>query len=244
MKDKTEFEIELFNPTQKHVLAKIKLNDTYISGGGVVLRPGERVFLERFLDSNNRFKFSTYIVEKGNSQVDSAIANNGAVQIEFYDEYVKPNYNQDFYYYQSLPIFNPINPIHHAYFSSGTISAGTNVSCANSLTTSNFSTTTNFTNSLNTAISRKIDSSRTLNKAELSSTKETGTVDKGSISEQRFTNSSREFNSFVSNIVSYQILPESEKIYAKEDLVVYCTECGSKKKKDNHKFCPHCGNKY
>jgi uncharacterized membrane protein YvbJ len=27
-------------------------------------------------------------------------------------------------------------------------------------------------------------------------------------------------------------------------LVTYCTECGSKRKKDTHKFCPHCGTKF
>ena len=56
LNDGDEYEIELFNPTQEVVLAKIKLDGNYISGGGIVLRRGERVFLERFLDSPNKLK--------------------------------------------------------------------------------------------------------------------------------------------------------------------------------------------
>jgi DNA-directed RNA polymerase subunit RPC12/RpoP len=42
----------------------------------------------------------------------------------------------------------------------------------------------------------------------------------------------------------WKIKPNSQKPLVKEDLVIYCTECGSKRKKDNHNFCPHCGTKY
>jgi len=45
MDNGTEFEIELYNPTQNTVLSKISVNNQLISYSGVVLRPGERVFL-------------------------------------------------------------------------------------------------------------------------------------------------------------------------------------------------------
>ena len=51
LNDKDNFEFEIHNPTQKSVLCKIKLNGEYISTSGVVIRPGQRVFLERFLSS-------------------------------------------------------------------------------------------------------------------------------------------------------------------------------------------------
>ncbi len=35
-----------------------------------------------------------------------------------------------------------------------------------------------------------------------------------------------------------------QQVVVKEDLKVFCTECGSKRKKDSHKFCPHCGTKF
>ena len=85
LNNKDNFEFEIHNPKQKSVLCKIKLNGEYISTSGVVLRPGQRVFLERFLDSNNKFEFSTYEV-KDTSENRSAIDLNGDVEIEFYDE--------------------------------------------------------------------------------------------------------------------------------------------------------------
>ena len=86
LNDKDNFEFEIHNPTQKSVLCKIKLNGEYIStSGGVVIRPGQRVFLERFLDTNNKFEFSTYEV-KDTSLNRTAIDLNGDVRIEFYNE--------------------------------------------------------------------------------------------------------------------------------------------------------------
>jgi len=80
-----EFEIELFNPTQNKVLAKIELNGKSI-GNGIVLRPGERVFLERYLDEAKKFLFETYVVNGNNKEVQESIAKNGDVVVKFYDE--------------------------------------------------------------------------------------------------------------------------------------------------------------
>lgn len=79
-----EFQIELFNPTQGKVLTTIKLNNKPISGG-LVLRPGERVFLDRFLDTNKKFLFDTYDVENTKS-ARKAIEPNGDVEIAFFKE--------------------------------------------------------------------------------------------------------------------------------------------------------------
>jgi len=86
LKDGTEFEIELFNPTKSVVLAKIKLNGKFINGGGLVLNPGQRVFLERFLEEDKKFKFSTYLVDNKNEIVEQAIKDNGVVEVYFYNE--------------------------------------------------------------------------------------------------------------------------------------------------------------
>ena len=48
-----EFQIELANLTTEVVLAKIILNGKAISQGGLVLNPGQRVFLDRYF-----FRFS------------------------------------------------------------------------------------------------------------------------------------------------------------------------------------------
>ena len=82
-----EFEVELYNPTQNKVLAKIEMNGNSI-GAGIILRPGERVFLERFLNESKKFLFETYNVEGDDKSVEKSIAKNGEVIVKFYDEYV------------------------------------------------------------------------------------------------------------------------------------------------------------
>jgi len=73
---------------------------------------------------------------------------------------------------------------------------------------------------------------------------ETGRVEKGSESDQSFVFDNSTFNSYPCKTNWWKIKPVSTKVLVREDLVVYCTECGAKRKKDNHKFCPHCGTKY
>jgi hypothetical protein len=81
----TEFQIELFNPTTDVVLAKITLNGNPISQGGLVLNPGQRVFLERYLDIAKKFLFDTYEVSN-TKEVQKAIENNGDFKVEFFKE--------------------------------------------------------------------------------------------------------------------------------------------------------------
>ena len=81
-----EFQIELFNPTQDVVLAKISLNGKAISQGGLVLNPGQRVFLDRYIDVAKKFLFDTYEVSGQSEEVKKAIENNGDIKVEFYRE--------------------------------------------------------------------------------------------------------------------------------------------------------------
>lgn len=102
MQSGQEFSVELFNPTQDIIAAKIYLNDKAISDRVLVLKPGERAFLERYIDSASKLKFETYSVE--NSTVaKQAIANNGKVRVEFFRE-KRPQ-----------PQINVGNPIHIPY---------------------------------------------------------------------------------------------------------------------------------
>lgn len=84
LKDNTEFQIRLINPTSNSVLAKIKMNGQYISSSGIVLRPGEDMTLDRYIDTPNKFVFQTYKTIK---ELKHAIRNNGTIDIEFYNEY-------------------------------------------------------------------------------------------------------------------------------------------------------------
>ena len=139
-----EFEIELFNPTSNKVMAKIDLNGISI-GPGVVLRPGERVFLERYLNEAKKFLFETYEVDGNNRDVQRAIANNGDVAIKFYCEtpppvpYVSPTIWTTTYW-------PPITHTHHYYSHTGGPVFG---SPSNTVTSSSGNST--FTSSANNA---------------------------------------------------------------------------------------------
>ena len=239
LSDGDEYEIELFNPTQDVILAKIKLDGNYISGGGIVLRRGERVFLERFLDSPNKFKFSTYEVNGKNQEVQEAIANNGNVEVEFYSEYQPtiPNrtlYGNGLVYNGSSTTTHTINGNPITFTTTG----GTNF-VSSTLTSGTANVSTFYNHSLS-------KSENVLRKAHLTDRKvETGTTEMGSGSEQTFQHTNKTFNSFAFYNVSWKILPKSQKQYTAEEVSVnYCGNCGAKRKKSSFKFCPHCGTQF
>ena len=92
LKNGTSFEIELFNPKQIKVLTKIFLNGISISHSGIVLNPGQRVFLERWLDDPKKFLFETYDVEDS-KEAKQAIAQNGMIHVEFYDQIISQHHS-------------------------------------------------------------------------------------------------------------------------------------------------------
>jgi hypothetical protein len=232
LNDKDNFEFEIHNPTQKSILCKIKLNGEYISSTGIIVRPGQRVFLERFLDSNNKFEFSTYEV-KDTTENRSAIDLNGDVRIEFYNEQVYvPYYGTTLGGNSSLSNQNIF-----ASNNTGTLNYPDGVRTY----TSNNSNTMYFTN-----VSSVVGETTTTHKpnSNIRSKKsiETGRVEKGEKSNQKFTQSYENFDYFVSHQVSLKILPLSNKNKTVDEIKQYCTECGTKTK-SKYKFCPSCGNK-
>lgn len=86
LNDKQNFQIELYNPTSADILAVIYINNKKLEGGGIVLRPAERVFLDRHISTNNKFVFNTYSVSGEKSEIEHAIQNNGFISVEFYRE--------------------------------------------------------------------------------------------------------------------------------------------------------------
>lgn len=214
LNDKDNFEFEIHNPTQKSVLCKIKINGEYISTSGVVIRPGQRVFLERFLDTNNKFEFSTYEV-KDTSANRTAIDLNGDVRIEFYNEQTyQPNYGLYVNGSSTIGTGSPLWAIKRI-FDYGNMT----------FTTSNSAPTAYYSNT-----------------SSVSNTIETGRVEKGQKSKQQFTNSYQNFEYNVSHQISLKILPLGTKNKTTDDIKHYCTECGTKTK-SKYKFCPSCGNK-
>ena len=85
LKSGTHFEIELFNPTQIKVLAQIKIDGVDISQAGIAIRPGERVFLDRWIDVPLKFLFETYEADLTDTS-NKSIESNGKIHVEFYNE--------------------------------------------------------------------------------------------------------------------------------------------------------------
>jgi hypothetical protein len=250
-----EFQLELFNPSSTTVLAKIKLDGSYISGGGIVLKPGQRVFLERYLDDPRKFKFETYEVDGTSNEVLDAISGNGDVVIDFFDEYKQPVWNNNITYGGSFggPIHtynsNPLNI--NAGYVNGQTTTNINYSSTNtagvSFTTTSMSNTFEGPNKRGVLRSLKSKpNSRSEVTMDMLSTDsiETGRVEKGGKSDQSFKTVDKTFNHYACSTSIWKILPVSQQVFEKQDLKVYCGNCGTKKRRDSHLFCPHCGEKY
>ena len=251
LNDGDEFQIQLFNPQKFVIAAEIYINGEKLSNR-LILNPGQRVWLERYLDNKHKFKFSTYEVEGNDADVKQAIKDNGDITVKFYKEtrtkeynnYKLKNYDIIFtngnstgldtvYSSPSWTTNNLGNSVTTAYYSS----ASTVEPVFSTLTTSC---------SLNSAVST-LDAYTTTTSANTISIKnddmicETGRIEEGSISNQEFETVNKSFEYFAFKTEKIKLMPVSQKPYTAGDLQkLYCTECG-KKIKSQFKFCPYCG---
>jgi hypothetical protein len=243
LKNGDEFQLELFNPSTNTVLSKIKLDGNYISGGGIVLKPGQRIFLERYLDDARKFKFETYEVDGTSNEVLDAISGNGDVVIDFFDEYKQPVWTNNISY---------CGPIHTYSTNTGGVTFTTNGFAGSTTGTASYSTLTAGVNStMFNASSGNLNICSLSNKEFIGNKKEvtmdsleTGRVEKGGKSDQSFQTVNKSFNHYSCSTSVWKILPESQKVFEKQDLKVYCGNCGKKRKKDSDKFCSSCGTKF
>ena len=271
LENNTEFQIELFNPTTDTVLAKIELNGKTIGQAGLVLRPGQRVFLERYFDVAKKFKFETYEVSN-TAEVQKAIAENGDLKVQFFKE-SKPYYSNPI-----LFVGNSNNGLWNSqppYYGSGTPdwmlrgsnSAGANINASNGMNTTTLYnsssgtltsctlSTANFNNladakksevtmdMLNMDLEKESPSSNSLGK-RLRKTKsiETGRVEAGSSSDQKFDYVDKSFDYYAFHTVEYKMLPVSQKVNTVNDVNIkrFCTNCAAKHT-PTAKFCSQCG---
>lgn len=217
LKDKTSFEIELNNPTQSKILAKIEMNGKLISNSGIVLRPGERVFLERWIDENRQFLFETYEVQNSKNNKE-AVEQNGEITILFYDETVIVNYNPPTYFGGSFGTTGD-----NTFYCSTT----NNKIGASTLTSSSY----NVTNDSHSGV-------------PCSDSLETGRAEKGEDSKQELAYESASFNNYTSSVVKLKIIPESLQQKTVSQIRNYCSNCGTRNKAASWSFCPKCGSKF
>jgi hypothetical protein len=218
-----EFEIELFNPLTVSVLADIKLNGQSISKTGLVVKPGQRIYLDCFIDDRKKFKFSTYEIENSGEALE-ATANNGVLEVFFYKEDVisLDNWQRRFdriivekhYPYNPYPWYNPYRV--YCGTSNGTVGSINTVLTTNGSNSIIGTTTTSngiySANSINCSYTSVVDLPN-LNVAGSLSTNsiETGRVEKGENSKQKFTEVDMEFEKHYITSTIIQILPESRK---------------------------------
>lgn len=237
LRDKQEFELGLTNYTTSTVVAMISMNGKAISTSGLVIKPGQTVFLERFIDDSRKFLFETYTIDNTPEGL-KAIQNNGDVEIKFYKEK------------------EPTIPISYTVTNTGTdwfncTNTGTTSSCFYGATTSGYGG--QHVNSVSKGLKSRGASGQGASMDMMSmfpdtkldeKFRETGRVEKGSNSNQRFTNYSGEFESWAFQTTSLKLLPIKYKPVEISELATYCVSCGTKNKKGNYRFCPKCGTKY
>lgn len=259
LNDGTEFQIYLKNPYQTHLGIKIYVNNQSI-GNMLVLKPGQSFWLDRFVNENKRFLFSTYDVED-TAEMRYAINNNGKVKIEFFHERESKalTYNPNSITWINANDYNGYN----LYSSVTTGSASNNVNSVNTVLNAScdanstyYNSTSKITASSACADRGVVDASADTFTLELSSCNsnpkktrsknsslETGRVEKGSRSNQEFEYCDIDFDYYPFKTEHINILPTSwKKVNVEETRRRYCSQCG-KKVSPKDKFCSNCGAK-
>lgn len=226
LENDSNFEIELFNPLTVSVLADIKLNGQSISKTGLVVKPGQRVYLDCFIDDKKKFIFKTYDVEDTGEVLD-AIQKNGLLEVFFYKEDVialnnwKTRFDriivEKWYpYYHTYPSYPNIWCSSGGYSGTVTTLGGTTFTTNSSNALVGTTTTSNaFYSNVNCSYTSGVDLSNlningSNNMTPINSI-ETGRIEKGNKSKQKFTEVDMDFENHYIHSVIILILPESRK---------------------------------
>lgn len=263
-----EFQIQLFNPHKYTIGAKIYINGERIPNI-LVLNPGERIWLERFLDTAKKFKFSTYEVDGNDSDVKEAIKDNGLIKVEFYKEVRKKSCLDNKITWQTYDNTNKLdyNKYKNNYkWDNGALNATLNdytydtkstaltgeILCSDDLCTTHAYYSKAFSEPIATASIGSITMANyscdctgiSTSATSISiepETIETGRIDEGSHSNQEFQDVNKDFEYFAFVTEKVKLLPVSQKPFTANDLQkIYCSECG-RKLNTKYKFCPYCG---
>jgi len=234
LQDGKEFQIELYNPLKESVLAEIKINGKPASSTGLIIRPCERFYLDCFVDDKKKFVFKTYMVEN-TEESKKAISVNGMVEVFFYKEETlllnnwrsifNPVIERHYHHYYPWYPYNRPYWYYGTTTSLGTIQASSNnLSYGGSLTSY---TTNTFNSNYNGSLasytvsnnSSLLGGSSTYTSTYNSDTQlknlqsniETGRIERGKISQQKFEEVDMQFERLHISSVIYQLLPESQK---------------------------------
>ena len=242
LEDGTEFQLEFYNDSDSHAKAVIEINGKK-ENCALILRPYERFYLDRFMDTKKKLKFNTFMT--GNDDIEKLkeiIAKNGKIKISFHKQYIlQPFISWSYAHVEPIP-WDYSDSTGKVYpFYGHTTSGGSSLGAINSY---------NMTNTKNIHDVGEILSKTVEEPKEI----ETGRVEVGKKSDQDFVQSYESFEILPSRHVEYHIVPVSQKpkikkvkkqenIIRTSDIRTYCSTCGRKVKK-GWNFCPGCGNNF
>jgi hypothetical protein len=222
LQDGQEFEIEIFNPLKQCVLCDIKFNGSSISKTGLVLRPGQRFYLDCFLDDKKKFIFNTYEVEN-NDEAKEAISNNGLLEVFFYKEEVTKlnnwyeQFNRTIWYPHYDQYWFPSRPsVWYSTNVNGVLNSNLTNSSTSNLTDISTNISFNNTNSFNYHSNIQSYSDDSI---------QTGRVERGTASNQKFLELEMNFEKYYISNTVIQILPENTRPIETKEI---------KKKKSNN----------
>ena len=200
------------------MLADIKLNGNSISKGGLVLRPGERFYLDCFIDDKKKFIFSTYEVEDTDEAMES-IAKNGLLEVFFFKESARSIdrsrlsrviVERHYYPYQQNPWWHTTPNVYCSNGSNIVGQATFTTTGSNATYTSNSPHLTNINaenGTINLTSGRSPIPIASLNTLNI----ETGRVEKGETSDQKFDEVDMDFDKLYIASTVLELLPESRR---------------------------------
>lgn len=217
LSDKQNFAFKFFNPLKEQIGAKITLNGQ-TDDNLLVIKPGQSITLERFLNESKKMIFETYKVDKSNPTAMEAIVNNGDIKVEFFkEEPSKPNYDT---WTNTNITFGGMNSC-----SCGTYATLGNVqgmgSCSSNL------------------------KSKSMNMIPLEENEvETGRVEKGEKSNQNLEQVEIEFKTTPFLTQFLKLMPVSQaRTYTETDIKSYCPSCRYRVRNQSWVYCPKCATK-
>jgi hypothetical protein len=231
-------QINIFNPTFERIGVQLEFNGS-LENKMLIVNPGQKILLDRFVDTKKKIKFSTYFIDKNNKLSKKAIEKNGSITIHFWKEKNNTQLNissttRTWINYDDIQTY-PLNNYN---------------SILNNITTSN----------------NTYQSHTTSNTSNLDNLLETGRLEKGEKSKQKmndvyfesdyifhsqkfkllpFSQMKEKKKSIPDNIKPEYISVDSHNNYYKNtDHRIYCSNplCGYRIRNRNWKFCPVCGN--
>jgi len=208
LKNGEEFEIEIFNPLKTNILADIRINGDSISEGGLIIKPGQREYLDCFINDGRKFKFETYTVENS-EEAKEAISENGMMEIFFYKEDVLRFSN----WRNRINTIQPIIIRDRNWYTYQSIPLVPNIWCGNHYSnTGGYSgtLTTTFVSPQSYVAPTNVDASVSSYSAQLSNDIETGRVEMGEKSKQTFHEVDMDFEELQIHSIIYNLLPESQ----------------------------------